>query len=250
MDENNRHSYKDEYSIAEKILDHIIKSKTISIVIPALNEKDGIVRTIQSIPKTQLENMGYKVQILIVDNGSTDGTGELAQKAGAEVILEPKRGYGSAFKAGFASAGGDIIATADADLTYPAEEIPRLVKILTDENIDFITTNRFGFMEKNAMSFRNKVGNRVLALETRTLFNLNITDPESGMWVFRKDILTRLQLGSNTWPFSHEIKIEACDYAKCRWKEVPIKYRILRLGGRLESLTFYIYLKRGLCDEK
>ncbi len=78
--------------------------KTISIVIPALNERDGIAKTIEAVPRSQLEKMGYEVQILVVDNGSADGTGELAREAGAEVVFEPRRGYGRAFKAGVAHA--------------------------------------------------------------------------------------------------------------------------------------------------
>ena len=75
--------------------------KTISIVIPALNEKGAIEKTIETIPKTELERMGYEVQILVVDNGSNDGTAELAKRAGATVVVEHKKGYGSAYKAGF-----------------------------------------------------------------------------------------------------------------------------------------------------
>lgn len=199
--------------------------KKISIVVPALNEEQGIERTIKAIPKHDLEAMGYEVQILVVDNGSDDGTAELARKAGAEVLFEPRRGYGRAFKSGFAHAEGDIIATADADLTYPVEDIPKLVKILETEKLDFLTTNRFPLMNKDAMPFRNKVGNTVLALITRILFGLRMRDPESGMWVFTKHILDKLKMGSDTWPFSHELKIEACYFNKCRWREVPIQYR-------------------------
>jgi len=206
----------------------------ISVVIPALNEKEGIEETIRAIPKTKLEEMGYSVQILVVDNGSDDGTGDLARQAGAEVTLEPVRGYGSAFKAGFAGATGDIIVTADADGTYPLEDFPRLVRILEDDNLDFLTTNRFTLMDKGAMSFRNKIGNTILSIVMVILFQLNIRDSQSGMWVFKKDILKKLILTSNT-PLSQELKIEACHFARCRWKEVLIDYRPrtgeVKLGG-------------------
>jgi len=200
-------------------------NQTITILIPALNEKDGIAKTIHSIPKSELEKIGYNVQILVVDNGSNDGTAELARKAGAEVVFEPRRGYGRAFKAGFAHAKGDIIVTTDADLTYPVEDIPRLLKIFMKENLDFLTTNRFALLEKGAMSFRNKLGNKVLSLAVRFLFQLNLRDPESGMWVFKRSLLDKLKLSSDIWPFSHEIKLEACYFNKHRWKEVPISYR-------------------------
>lgn len=199
--------------------------KSLTIVIPALNEEKGIEKTIKAIPKSALQQAGYRLQILVVDNGSTDKTADLARKAGADVISEPKRGYGSALKAGFASAAGTVIVTADADATYPVEDIPRLVQTLDNKNLDFVTTNRFVSLDKGAMSLQNRIGNTILALETRVLFRLGMSDPESGMWIFRKDILSKLRLHSDSWPLSHEFKIEACYYGKCPWQEVPISYR-------------------------
>jgi len=205
------------------------KKTKISIVIPALNEEEGIEKTIQAIPKSELEDMGYDVQILVVDNGSTDGTGELARKAGAEVIYEPRRGYGSAYKMGFAHASGQIIATADADLTYPMAEIPNLVRILEDKAVEFITTNRLDHLNGNAMSLRNRLGNALLNLTVRLLFKINLKDSQSGMWVFKRSILDNLLLRSDGMPFSEELKLEACYFARCRWKELPIQYKT-RLG--------------------
>ena len=225
------------------------EQKRLSIIIPALNEEKGIEQTIRAIPKEELERRDYEVQVLVVDNGSDDRTGELAREAGAEVIFDPKRGYGNAYKAGFACARGDIITTADADATYPVEDIPRLVKILEDEKLDFITTNRFALLEKGIMSLRNRIGNAILSLTMRLLFGINIKDSQSGMWVFRRDILDSLKLSSNT-PLSQEIKIEACHFAKCRWKEVPIEYRLrsgkAKLGGWRVGLgnLFHLIKKR------
>ncbi|MBI4302336.1 MAG: glycosyltransferase family 2 protein [Chloroflexi bacterium] len=208
--------------------------KTVSIVVPALNEEAGLGATIQAIQRGELEKNGYQVQILVVDNGSEDGTAEVARQAGADVVYEPRRGYGWALKTGFSQAMGGILCTADADATYPVEEIPRLVAILEDEGLDFLTTNRFAFMEEDAMSFRNWVGNAILSLATRSLFGLKMRDPESGMWVFRKEVLGKARTASNSWPFSHEIKLEVCYFNKCRWREVPIQYRN-RIGSTKQS---------------
>jgi len=199
--------------------------KKVSIVIPALNEEEGIGKTIQAVPTHELDKMGYEVQILVVDNGSEDRTAELARKAGAEVVFEPRQGYGRAYKTGFANASGDIIATADADATYPVEDIPKLVKILEEEKLDFLTTNRFAMMEKGAMSSRNKMGNAILSLTMRLLFGLNIKDSQSGMWVFRSSVLGEAKLHANGMPLSEELKLEACYFLKRRWKEVPILFR-------------------------
>lgn len=209
---------------------HVRDKKRLSIVIPALDEEEGIAKTVEAIPREEIAAMGYKSQVLVVDNGSHDRTAELATKAGADVVLEPIRGYGSALKKGFSAASGDVIVTADADGTYPVETIPMLLETFDRDRLDFLTTNRFVSLDKAAMSPQNRLGNTVLALETRILFGMNMKDPESGMWMFRKGILDKLKLHSNSWPLSHEIKIEACYYGGCRWKEVAIRYRV-RLGN-------------------
>ena len=198
---------------------------TISIIIPALNEENGREGVVRAIPKNELEKMGLDVQILVIDGDSQDKTRELATKAGAEIVIEPRLGYGRAYKTGFANARGDIIATADADLTYPVEEIPKLVKILEEEDLGFITTNRYAYMEKGAMPALHKLGNAILNFTTRLLFQINVKDCQSGMWVFKKNLLNKMVLKFNTMAFSEELKIEACHFIKCRWKEFPIQYK-------------------------
>ena len=209
--------------------------RTLSIVIPTLNEENAIERVIKAIPTDELNEMGFEVQILVVDNGSDDRTVELAKKVGAEVIYEPIRGYGRAYKSGFAQASGDLIATADADLTYPMEDIPKLVKLLIDEDLDFVTTNRFVNMDPDAMSFRNIFGNVILNLVTRLLYRIDLKDSQSGMWLFRKDLLDRMKCRSDGMAFSQELKLEAIHFCNCRWREVPIKYSVrvgqLKLSG-------------------
>lgn len=206
-----------------------VSNRKISIIIPALNEEEGIARTLNSIPEEELKSMEYDVEIILVDGGSKDRTKEIANELEAKVIVEPRRGYGIPLRTGFAHVTGDIIVTADADCTYPLEDVPYLIRILEEEELDFLTTDRFTLLSKTAMSLRNRVGNAVLNLLTHLLFSLNLKDSQSGMWIFRRNILDRLVLKSNI-PFSQEIKIEACYFAKCRWKEIPIRYR-RRIGN-------------------
>ncbi len=201
------------------------QTRLLTVVIPALNEEQGIQHTIAAVPRKELEAIGYGVQVLVVDNGSTDRTAELARGAGADVVTQPVRGYGAALKKGFHSAAGDVIVTADADATYPLEAIPSLLEIMDREKLDFLTTNRFADLDKAAMPLLNRMGNRLLSVAATVLFRIRIEDAESGMWLFRKALLPRLRLHSDSWPLSHEIKIEACCYSGCRWKEVPIQYR-------------------------
>lgn len=220
--------------------------KLISVVIPALNEAEAIQDVVKAIPREQLAEQGYDTQILVVDNGSTDGTDELAKQAGADVICEERRGYGRAYKTGFKKAKGQIIVTADADLTYPVEIIPDLVKILEEENLDFITTNRFANMEDKAMSTRNKIGNTILNLTTKALFFADIKDSQSGMWCFRKGVVQNIQLISDHMPFSQELKIKIIKSKKFKWVEVPIEYRVrvgeVKLNGWKDGFNNLLHL--------
>ncbi|MEN9328719.1 MAG: hypothetical protein RI947_1527 [Candidatus Parcubacteria bacterium] len=102
--------------------------KSISIIIPALNEEQGIGGVIQGIPVAELRTLGYSTEVLVIDNGSTDDTAKIARMNNATVIIQPLRGYGNAYKAGFAHASGDIIATGDADFTYPFSILPATLK--------------------------------------------------------------------------------------------------------------------------
>lgn len=197
-------------------------AKSVSIVMPALNEEEGIVETINSVPKKQLEKAGYKVEILIVDGGSTDKTVSLAKKAGARVISS-ERGYGRQYKFGLASAKGEIIITGDSDGTYPFEDSLFYLDCMERRNLDFITVNRFHRMDKGAMSLSNKIGNFGLTFFTDLLFFLSMKDSQSGMWIIRKSILPKLVVKSNGMPFSQEIKIEA--FYKVKAKEIGGRYK-------------------------
>jgi len=192
----------------------------LSVIIPTMNEEESIGQVIDSV---RLALSGWDFEILVVDTNSKDRTREIAAEKGAVVIEEPRRGYGRAYKTGFERSQGEFIATLDADCTYPAEEIPALHKILIDQNLDFITTNRFARLEEGAMSAKHRLGNFALTFTSNLLFRVKIKDSQSGMWVFRREILDRLVLSDDGMPMSEEIKIEA--FRKVRSLEVPITYR-------------------------
>lgn len=195
----------------------------VSIVIPTLNEEDGIGATIDEIPVDAIKKEGYNLEILVIDGGSTDRTIEIARSKGARVIIEPRKGYGRAYKTGFESATGDIIVTGDADCTYPFRDVLVFVKMLFDKNLDFINTNRFASLEEGAMGFGNRLGNKILNLTIAFIFFIRLKDSQSGMWIFRKAALEKMNLTSNGMAFSEEIKIEA--FKKLRAAEIPIMYR-------------------------
>lgn len=209
--------------------------KKLTVVIPALNEELGIGSVLKEIPVDALLAMGYETEVLVVDNGSKDKTGYIARQHGATVIVQPVRGYGNAYKAGFANATGHIIATGDADRTYPFEDLPRLIRKMEEENLDFINTNRLQYVNPSVMTPSHIFGNKVLAIITKALFDLPFVDSQSGMWVFRRSIWDKMDVRSSGMPFSQELKIEA-HIRGFRCAEVPITYRVR--AGETKLNTF------------
>ncbi len=199
-------------------------SQSVSVIMPALNEEECIESVVSSIPLEDFKAKGFDVEVLVVDNGSTDQTADLARTAGARVVYEPRRGYGQAYQTGFNEAKGDIICTLDADGTYPASDLPHLVEKLLNENFEFISTNRYGAMSDGSMSRINRIGNAILNFFSQTLFRLPFRDSQSGMWIFKRNLVKRMQLQSKGMSLSQEIKIKMACHLKVRCTEIPIHY--------------------------
>jgi glycosyltransferase involved in cell wall biosynthesis len=174
----------------------------ISVVIPCYNEEDGVREVIGRMPEAVDE-------IVVVDNNCVDRTADVARALGAKVVAEPVPGYGAAYKRGLNAATGDVIVTLDGDGTYPPEQIPRLVDTLVERGWDFLSASRFPLSDPKAMHLTNRLGNWVLTVAAGVLFFKPIRDSQSGMWVFRRELLDRLRLTSNGMAFSEEIKLEA-----------------------------------------
>ncbi len=200
------------------------KKPKVTVIIPTLNEEKSIGETLDEIPKDFAE-----LEMIIVDGLSKDRTVEIAKKKGARVVMEKRKGYGRAYKTGFKNATGDIIVTLDGDTTYPAYDIPRIVKMLIDDGLDFITCDRLSTLKKEAMTKKHRFGNWVLAKTQNILFNMRIKDSQSGMWVFWRRILPKLKITSDGMAMSEEIKIEAFKNKDIKAKEVSVEYRI-RIG--------------------
>ncbi len=205
----------------------------VSIIIPTLNEQAGIERTIRSIPQSVIKEItGSDVEIIVVDGQSTDSTREIATRLGANVILEEQKGYGRACKAGFAAARGEILATIDADNTYPTECIPDYVQQLQGSGLDFITVNRFPLMERGAMSRTRRVGNKILTTVLRLLYSVDIQDSQSGMWIMKREFISKIRLFSDDMSMSEEIKIVAFKFFKS--KEINGRYSARRGSAKLK----------------
>jgi glycosyltransferase involved in cell wall biosynthesis len=204
--------------------DHVqvYKGQTITVIIPCLNEEHGIEQVLRRLPE-------FVDQTIVVDNGSTDRTSEVARSFGAYVIREEVRGYGRAYKRGFGAATGDIIVTLDGDHSYPADAISYLLEAFLHLDVDFLNASRFPVRDREAMSLKHKIGNLVLSLAMSILYFRWVRDSQSGMWVFRRSILQHMRLISDSMAFSEEIKIEALKDGRIRFEEISIMYSS-RLG--------------------
>lgn len=193
------------------------KGLSVSVVIPCFNEEHGIAAVLRSMPD-------YVDQVVVVDNNSTDETGRIAQELGATVIFETRKGYGNAYQAGLPCASGDIIATADGDGTYPTAEIGPMIDFMLANKYDFISASRFPLRNPHAMRFRNVLGNKILTYITRILWLRWIADSQSGMWVFKRQVLQQIRPRSGGMPFSEEIKLLVIDNPRLRLCEYHINY--------------------------
>jgi glycosyltransferase involved in cell wall biosynthesis len=198
------------------------KSQKITVIIPCLNEEQGIERVLTRMPQ-------FVDEVIVVDNGSTDRTSDVARSYGAKVIREDVRGYGRAYKTGFAQATGDVIVTLDGDHSYPPDAISYLLEAFLHLDVDFLNASRFPVREKDAMSIKHKFGNLVLSLAMSILYLKWVRDSQSGMWVFKRSILKDMNLVSDGMAFSEEIKIEALKSSRVRFEEISILYSS-RLG--------------------
>ncbi len=185
------------------------KGKRITVIIPCLDEEEGIAHVLQSMPTLVDE-------VIVVDNGSMDRTGEVARSLGAYVVREDIRG--------FEHASGDVIITLDGDHSYPADALSYLLEAFDHLNADFLSASRFPIQDSQAMSFKHQLGNLALSVATSLLFFRWVRDSQSGMWVFSRHILPLMKLESDGMAFSEEIKIEAMRNGKIRFREIIINY--------------------------
>jgi glycosyltransferase involved in cell wall biosynthesis len=190
----------------------------VSVVLPCYNEEEGVRVTLADMPSLVDD-------VIVVDNNCTDRTAEVASAMGASVVIETKRGYGAALKAGFRAAPGDIIVVMDGDATYPRNFIPVLLDVMIEEGLDFVSCDRTGHKSEKADSFLRVLGNFALNVAMFTLFGVWLTDSQSGMWILRRSILPKLTLVSDTMSFSEELKVEAFTRKGIKARELPIYYK-------------------------
>ena len=206
----------------------------VSVVIPCLNEAENIELCVKTAREV-LDTQGIEGEVLVVDNASEDDSAALAAAAGARVVSEPRRGYGSAYLAGFAAARGRYIVMADADLTYDFNEIPRFVAEL-EGGAELVMGDRMDNIQPGAMPWLHRyIGNPILTGLLNLFFSTGVKDAHCGMRALRTDVLPRLDLRTTGMEFASEMVIRASK-EKLKIAEFPIEYH--PRGGESKLSSF------------
>jgi glycosyltransferase involved in cell wall biosynthesis len=197
----------------------------LSVVIPVYNEAATIAELIGRVHAVDVPK-----QIIVVDDGSTDGTREVLEAlqeryANMRVLRQPRnRGKGAALRLGFQHATGDFVLVQDADLEYDPAEYPVLLKPLIEGKADVVYGSRFLTTKQHrVLFFWHSVGNHLLTLISNMLTNLNLTDMETGFKVFRRDVIQSIKLEQNRFGFEPEVTVKIARM-KLRIYEVGISY--------------------------
>lgn len=198
----------------------------VSVVIPARNEAPTIQRAVSSIPVAALRRWGFDVEIIVVDNNSSDKTASLARKCRATVVLEPRSGYGRALRTGLSYARGAIVVIGDGDGTYPLNDLGRFLTPLLQGRADLVTGTRIlGRILPGAMpALHRYIGVPLLTLLVNTLFGLGVSDAHCGMRALTREALHKMRFSSDGMEFATEMLIRA-KQAGLRIAEIPIEYR-------------------------
>jgi glycosyltransferase involved in cell wall biosynthesis len=203
--------------------------------LPALNEEEAIGKVIDEIPVEELESKGYQTEIIVVNNGSTDKTAEIAAAQGAIVIDEPNRGKGRAIRTGFEAVSGEFVFMLDSDFTYPAGYITQMVGLL-ESGYDVVIGSRLnGSVDHGAMKQVNLIGNHLLAFLANVLYGTRVSDLCTGFWGFKVDVLRSLNLDAVGFELEANMLIEVAKH-KYRVGEVPIQYRRRATASKLGSI--------------
>ncbi|MGH3132196.1 MAG: glycosyltransferase family 2 protein [Gaiellaceae bacterium] len=195
----------------------------ITVVIPCLNEEEAVGNVVDQALEG-IRCSGRTGEVLVVDNGSTDHSAEVATARGARVVVEPRQGYGSAYLTGLAEARGRYLVMGDADETYPLQDLGPFIDRL-EQGDDLVMGSRFkGTIHGDAMPFLNRfVGNPILTGMLNVLFGVKVSDAHCGMRAIRKDAAASLDLHSTGMEFASEMVFKAYRRGMVV-SEIPIDY--------------------------
>lgn len=197
----------------------MVNITNLSLIIPTLNEENGLKKLCIDFQKIRIK------EIIVVDGGSKDKTISIAKKINSQIISQNKRGYGLALRTGFNKSRCDIIGCIDGDGTYPIGVLPSMVNYFKTNDLDFLVACRFPLKNRSSMAVNNFFGNLLISSITSLLFNFQVTDVCSGMWLMNKKTwrILKPKIKDNKWFFSNEIKIEALSNKKIKYDEYWIE---------------------------
>ena len=195
----------------------------VSFIVPAFNEEATLEQVLERVHALPIEK-----QVIVVDDGSTDRTGEIAARwrdeHGVVLVSQANRGKGAAVRAGIPHVDGEIAVIQDADLEYDPAEVPALIEPIERGAADVVFGSRLsGGKPQRAYLFWHLVGNRFLSLLTNLLYNTTLSDMETGYKAFRVDVLRSLDLREDDFAIEPEITAKVCK-RKLRIYELPISY--------------------------
>src|SRR5881275_784720 len=225
----------------------------VSVVIPVFNERGTIEQIVNAVRSAPVEN----IEIIVVDDSSTDGTQQLLKEKISpmvdQIIYQPQNsGKGAALRAGFAAATGDVVLVQDADLEYNPSDYPTLLEPIFSGKADAVFGSRFmGGRPHRVLYFWHMVGNRFLTLLSNMFTNLNLTDMETCYKLFRRELLDNIAIEENRFGFEPEITAKVAQ-AGCRLFEVGISYNGRtyeegkKIGWRDGVRAVYVIVKHNL----
>ena len=210
----------------------------VSVVIPCLDEEKTVGICVERILKI-FKDENIDGEVIVVDNGSTDNSAQIAGKAGAKVVFEERKGYGSAYLKGLSKVEGRYIVLFDADLQYNPKDIPKLLNPLINDDCDFVTGSRFKgkIMPDGMPALHRYIGQPLLTKTLNFLFHTKFSDVHCGFKAFTKDALKKMNLGCVGMEFASEITVKTIKQ-NLKIKEIPVTvYPRLEGKAKLNSFT-------------
>ena len=193
----------------------------LSIIIPVYNEIGTILQIIEKVKEAPFDK-----EIIVVDDGSTDGTGNLLKEKGDGITVlfhEPNQGKGAAIRTAIPHITGDVVIVQDADLEYHPSEYPRLLAPIVNGVADVVYGSRFQGGTHRVLFFWHALGNRIITTLSNMFTDLNLSDMETGYKVFRAEVIKKIKIESKRFGFEPEITAKIAKMG-CRIYEVPISY--------------------------
>jgi glycosyltransferase involved in cell wall biosynthesis len=203
----------------------------VSVIIPVFNEEATVGDIVNRTKKT-LEKLGATYEVLVVDDGSDDRSANIAQEQKAQVLRDKHQGKGFALRSGFRQAKGELVVTLDADGSHKPEEIPLVLRYLTEDRADFVIGSRFANSEANKTKIPkiNRTGNRLFNNLTGYLTGAKISDTQSGFRAIRASLIKKMKLTSHGYEVESEMLVKALRIG-ARVKETPISFDQRTMGN-------------------